>query len=203
MSLDEPLELNSVDRRSRNCFKEGTMVISLGYGVPNLGRSIFKLTEDLYPESTSSGYGPIFAKFEYAVSNKIGLGAVIRIHGASLDYPVEGFAESSSGFRDSAVTYNYKQKISSFAAMFRFNYHFATGKKIDPYVGLGLGYGNTKWTFEDGGDDFGAAPTFSSLIPIGGELTVGMRYFFSDAVGAYAEVGLSKSIANFGLAIKI
>jgi hypothetical protein len=46
LSLDEPLELSSVDRRSRNCFKEGTMVASLGYGVPNLGRTLFKLTED-------------------------------------------------------------------------------------------------------------------------------------------------------------
>jgi opacity protein-like surface antigen len=202
LSLDEPLELSSVDRRSRNCFKEGTMVASLGYGVPNLGRTLFKLTEQLYPESTVGGYGPIFAKFEYAVSNKIGLGAVIRIHGASLEYPVSGSAYDEDGNYSGDTTYTYTEKISSFAAMFRFNYHFATGKKIDPYVGLGLGYGSTKWTFESGDPD-GIEPVFKSPIPLGSEFTIGMRYFFSDAIGAYAEVGLSKSIANFGLAIKI
>jgi outer membrane protein W len=87
--------------------------------------------------------------------------------------------------------------------MFRFNYHFATGKKIDPYVGLGIGYGSTKYTSDTDGDDFGVIAEFKSIIPIGTEFTIGMRYFFSDAIGAYAEVGLSKSIANFGLAIKI
>ena len=203
MSLDEPLELNSVDRRSRNCFKEGTMVISLGIGVPNLGKSLFKVTETAYPDAVVKGIGPFFAKFEYAVSNKIGLGLVIRGLNSSIEYPVAGSAYNENGGYEGDTTYMWKQSSSHIGVMGRFNYHFATGKKIDPYVGLGIGYGNTTYKWDLGGDPDGIPLEISSIIPIGMEFTIGMRYFFSDNIGAYAEVGFSKSIANFGLAIKI
>ena len=203
LSLDGPLLLSSVDRRSRNCFKEGTMVISLGMGVPNLGKSLFKATETLYPNAEVKGVGPFFAKFEYAVSEKVGLGLVIRGLSSSIEYPVEGAVYNENGGYEGDTTYMWKQSSSHIGVMARFNYHFATGKKIDPYVGLGIGYGNTTYKWDFGGDEDGVALEISSLIPIGMEFTVGMRYFFSDNIGAYAEVGLSKSIANFGLAIKI
>ena len=75
--------------------------------------------------------------------------------------------------------------------MVRGNYHFATGDKLDPYVGLGLGfmafnfdYFNTDPDYQDDGFydlDYG--------LPLGYSGSIGARYYFTDMLGAYAEIG--------------
>ena len=92
--------------------------------------------------------------------------------------------------------------MSSIGAMVRGNYHFGTGRNLDPYMGIGIGYGNTSFKINLGGDVNGITNTVSSPIPIAIEATIGARYFFTESFGMYAEIGYSQSVVNGGFTFK-
>jgi len=76
----------------------------------------------------------------------------------------------------------------------RVNYHFVikSNPKIDPFIGLGLGY--TKWSidndfFDDSGIDF-----------VG---NVGARYYFSSKMALYADLGTGAATINLGIMFKL
>ena len=72
----------------------------------------------------------------------------------------------------------------------------------DPYWGIGAGYKTGKWTFDSNDPDFGKT-AFKTPIPFGFETTVGLRYYFTDMIGFYAELGIAKSVIQGGIAIKL
>jgi opacity protein-like surface antigen len=184
-SMKQPL------RKRSGAWEEGAKVITLGYGFPNLTKTLFKIYE-VYNDFEVSGIGPIHAKFDYGLNDNIGLGASIRFSNAKVQW--------TDTYSDT-VTYTSGFKGSVFAVLFRFNYHFATGDKIDPYVGAGLGYvGRTFSYFSD--DPNSIDLSISNPIPIGMESTIGIRFLFTDNFGAYAEVGWGGSVAQAGIALK-
>jgi opacity protein-like surface antigen len=198
-----PSETEETTRRNRSCFQKGVQIISLGYGAPNLGKVFFKSLDRLYPTATYSGIGPIHLRYEYAIADQVGLGISLRYLNTKIEYPVVGpnyDADGNPTLGDS--TYNYTNSMTSIGAMVRANYHFSTGRQLDPYIGLGLGYGTTNFKINLGGDVNGIASTVSSPIPIAIEATIGARYFFSESIGAYLELGYSQSVVNGGIAIK-
>lgn len=74
----------------------------------------------------------------------------------------------------------------------RGSYHFAEllnvqDKKFDPYAGLGLGY-----------------VTYGNYVSSGAflQVHVGARYYFSDNIGGFAEIGAGASLLKLGVAIK-
>lgn len=187
--------------RGSDAFAEGTMVISAGYGFPNWGKTLFKAFQD-YTDYKVTGFGPLHAKFEYGLSDKIGLGASINYvaYGSTwntsyLDY------NPSTGLYENKV-YNEGWDVTSISFLARMNLHFATTDKLDPYWGIGVGYKATslKWQTDYPGSS--TSGTLSSPIPFGLETTIGMRYYFSDNIGAYLEMGIAKSIFQGGLALK-
>jgi opacity protein-like surface antigen len=196
-------ETEETARRNRNCFQKGVQIISVGYGAPNLGKVFFKSLDRLYPTATYGGIGPIHLRYEYAIADQVGLGISLRYLNTKINYPVVGPKYDTDGnpsVGDS--TYNYTHSMTSIGAMVRANYHFSTGRQLDPYIGIGLGYGTTTFKINLGGDANGIANTVSSPIPIALEATIGVRYFFSESIGAYLELGYSQSIVNGGVAIK-
>jgi|AntRauTorckE5430_2_1112549.scaffolds.fasta_scaffold01654_2 opacity protein-like surface antigen len=198
-----PNEAEEITRRNRSCFQKGVQIISVGYGAPNLGKVFFKSLDRLYPTSTYGGIGPLFLRYEYAIADQVGLGISLRYLNTKIEYPVVGpnyDADGNPTLGDS--TYNYTNSMTSIGAMVRANYHFSTGRQLDPYIGLGLGYGTTNFKINQGGDVNGIANTVSSPIPIAIEATIGARYFFSESIGAYLELGYSQSLVNGGIAIK-
>ena len=195
-----PVKIDS--RRNRNHFHRGIQLISLGYGAPNMGGLVFKAIKDDNPDASASGIGPLYLKYEYAMTNNIGLGLVTRYTSSKLEYPVKSTGYDVNGnptAEDS--TYTYGQSMTSIGAMARFNYHFSTSRRFDPYAGIGLGYGYSKLKLDLGGDLKGINTTVKSPTPLAMELTIGARYFFSSKIAAYGEIGFSQSIANFGLSI--
>ncbi len=45
--------------------------------------------------------------------------------------------------------YNADLSCTTFSGIVRFNYHFMDHDKIDPYIGLGVGYRSVKWNYSD------------------------------------------------------
>jgi opacity protein-like surface antigen len=200
---NSPEKIEETARRNRNCFQKGVQVISVGYGAPNLGKVAFKALDRIYPTAEYGGIGPLYLKYEYAIADQVGLGVSLRYLNSKIEYPVVGpkyDADENPIAGDS--TYTYTQTLSSIGAMVRANYHFGTGRQFDPYIGLGIGYGNTSIKIDRGGDVNGISTVASIPIPLAIEATVGARYFFTESIGAYAEVGFSQSVINGGIAIK-
>jgi hypothetical protein len=79
----------------------------------------------------------------------------------------------------------------------RVNYHFKLSSmpKLDPFIGLGLGYATWSWdgdtfdTFDDSGIDF-----------VG---NAGIRYYFSPKMAGYADVGTGAATLNLGIMFKL
>jgi opacity protein-like surface antigen len=198
-----PNEAEETTRRNRSCFQKGVQIVSLGYGAPNLGKVFFKSLDRLYPTSTYGGIGPLYLRYEYAIADQVGLGISLRYLNVKIEYPVVGpnyDADGNVAAGDS--TYSYTQTMSSIGAMVRGNYHFGTSRNLDPYMGIGIGYGNTSFKINLGGDVNGITNTVSSPIPIAIEATIGARYFFTESFGMYAEVGYSQSVVNGGFSFK-
>lgn len=78
------------------------------------------------------------------------------------------------------------------------NYHFnLTNDRIDPFLGLGLGYYIVTCDYDGPGGDFCSA---SALYFIG---RAGLRYFVSPNLALYGDAGAGAAALNFGVMFKI
>jgi len=167
-------------------FHKRTSVITLGYGVGNIWKQF--LEEGISsPESYSvSSSGPIAFTYEYGFFNRISAGFIV------------GYSLLKGKFTSNQVP--FEDRLTCFSLLARANYHFLPRKKLDLYAGGGLGYYNFKYQAKDG---TGAPFTLNNRIPgtFGYSVQVGIRYYFSNNIGAYAELGyLGGSLAQFGIA---
>ncbi len=108
------------------------------------------------------------------------------------------------GFGVSADVYSY----STFGASWRYlpigatvNYHFnLENKKIVPFVGAGLGYQVVSCNVETVIGNFGCGNVGSSLYFYG---RAGGRYFLSDKMSAYADLGNGAAAISLGLTFRL
>lgn len=196
--------LNMKKKKGGDAFGEGASVVSAGYGFPNLGKSVLKAFES-EANYKVGGIGPMHLKYEYGLSDKVGIGLSLNYVSFSATW-TESYTESqydSNGnyIGEQTVTYDYKTAVSSISALVRMNVHFATTDKLDPYWGIGVGYRTYSWKFTST-DPYWVDSGLKSAIPVGFESTVGMRYYFTDNIGAYLEFGAAKSLMQGGIAAK-
>jgi opacity protein-like surface antigen len=164
-------------------FEQGKSQVSAGYGFGNFIQAVFS-TYEVYEDFSSSITGPMFVKYEFGVSEKIGFGINFAFASASVSYK-DVFAENQS--------INW----STWSGLARINRHFGSHEKFDPYIGLGVGYRSANWKFSESDLDVD-----NNLMPFGFESTLGARYMFTPNVGLYSEVGIAKAIFQFGLNAK-
>ncbi len=174
---------------------QGTTVINFGYGVGSVWKTLFKISAG-FTGSKVTALGPVAAGFEYGVSDKIGVGIQLG-YGNVKNVSTDPGGNSNGG--DLITT----EKLSSFQVFARGNYHFGQSEKFDPYLGLGLGYGNFKYEISD--NDASASPVFAFAIPSAFVFSgaLGAKYYFATNFGIYAEVGyVTGSYIQGGIAIK-
>ncbi|MCX6273371.1 MAG: hypothetical protein NTU44_19555 [Bacteroidetes bacterium] len=178
-------------------FDQGNIVISAGYGFPNLTKSVYKAYSS-YLDYKVTGTGPIHVKVEYGITESFGIGLSVNNVSTKVSWQDEGYdtafnpVKYESGFKFHAIAFNV-----------RGNYHFIREDNLDLYAGLGLGYNSSKSEYYTNDPYSLGNLTISALIPLGLEFSVGIRYYFTDNIGVYMEVGAAKSIIQGGLAIKI
>jgi len=124
------------------------------------------------------GIPPISASFEKGITEKISVGGIAGY--AASKYELMGF----------------KSEYSYILLGARGSYHFYNTDKIDGYAGAMLGYNivSAKVT------GLGAAASSSGLAYSG---FVGGRYFFSEKLAAFAEIGYGISVITFGVSLKL
>lgn len=175
---------------------KGSSVISFGYGFPNWGKSIYNAFST-NTDFSIKGVGPLHLKYEYMLSDKGGI--ALSINFVSFGATFKDIVLDSSA---NSIPTSYTLSTKNYSFIARYNYHFFTDANIDVYWGLGLGFrgGSTKVT------SVPFDPTFKGVktqIPLGFESGFGLRYFFTDNFGAYTEIGLGKSLIQFGACYKL
>ncbi len=177
--------------------EEGNLVFDGYYGFPNLYTSVFKAA---YANTGSEldlnvgGAGPFGLRFEYLITDKIGLGLDIGISSSFVSWKEEDV------FND-LVSYDYSTR--KIGALVCFNYHFLDNDKFDLFSTVGVGYSSRSFNFSST-DPYYEPITVSSIIPVGFKGGLGMRYFFTDNIGANLQLGFGHGgILNGGLTFKI
>ena len=131
-----------------------------------------------------SGGIPLGASLEFGITDDISVGA-------NVDY----------------LSYKYASDFKFTAVYFgaRANYHFneilnINNNNVDLYGGLTLGYRSFTW--KDSNFENTLGKSYGSQIYLGAQ--IGGKYYFSDNVGAFLELGeLGSSNARIGVAFKL
>ena len=133
----------------------------------------------------SSGI-PFGASYEIGITDDISVGA-------NIDYLSSSYS-----------AYGSSENFSAFYIGGRGSYHFnkllrIEGDKLDLYAGAALGYRSFSWS--DNKTPYGLDNSYGSSIYIGA--FIGGKYYFSDKIGAFVELGeIGSTNARVGIAFK-
>ncbi|MBN2683133.1 MAG: hypothetical protein JXR58_11535, partial [Bacteroidales bacterium] len=106
-------------------FEEGKNYVQLGYGFGNFIQAVFN-TYEVYDELKINITGPMFVKYEYAASEKIGIGLNIAYAGAKVSYKELDQLNSEGKPYEASITW------STLSFLARMNIHFGDSDVIDP-----------------------------------------------------------------------
>ena len=158
---------------AQEVFHKGTTAINAGIG---LGSYYSGIT-----------IPPLSVSLDYGVADNL-------INGNNGSISVGGFA----GYTASSHTYGaYKSTFSYIALGGRGAFHYQFAPKLDTYAGLMLGYHIASYS-----SNINGYPGISgSGIDLG--VLLGARYFFTDHVGMFTELGYSVPYWNLGVTFKL
>jgi hypothetical protein len=196
-------------------YQQGNHHLQLGIGYPNLasvainGLAAVGQYTSTSPSNQGKSFPRINVNYDYALDQNLSLGAYIGFSSATtpaynwdipeIDFRPVYYYEGGSGV--------YQYKVNSFLFGFRGLRHFELSEIIDFYARGSVGFSINK--IKTIGDE---APTDVSgisyptipvpNISIGGHF--GMRYLFTENIGAYGEVGYSTSdVIQLGVSYRI
>ena len=182
-------------KTNAQALEQGNVIIDAYYGFPNLYSTVFKT---LYESSNSTGLtlgsqGPLGIRAEYLITDKVGFGIDLGMNSSSISY-------SEADINNNI--YDYKFTTRKIGAIFTFNYHFVENDILDAYFVVGGGYGNRTFKFTSTDPNY-IEESVESIIPISYKIGLGMRYFFTENIGANLALGLGQGgLVNAGISAK-
>lgn len=202
------LLFNSLVRLMSQSSTDAKVMISAGIGYPaNAGITLYSLVlvarESNY-EAKIYNWQTYYFKTEFVLkSPKFVLGLNYARSSPKFSSDYVGFRDPLTGiYYEDKFTRSLTMKSSSFIA--RLNYHFNPEKKADSYIAIGTGFRYVKYIYSDTNKygQLGDLKFSATAIPIALEAIYGIRYYFSDNVGIYTEIGIAKSIVQSGLVVR-
>lgn len=133
----------------------------------------------------TSQVGPVYLKYEKAISNNFGMGLNLAYVYNQWEAPGRSYSKNPSYL-----------KRHSYSALVRFNYHLYNKDYLDLFSGLGVGFRRANWIYNVSLPDSVQRP-FS--FPLGFEFGVGAKYFLYPELALYLELGMSKSFIQGGI----
>lgn len=185
------MSLGFASNANAQAVEQGTMLIDATYGFPNLFTTVLKngyANDMIATDVKISSFGPAALKFEYLVSDKVGLGLEVGYANSGVTYK-QDYSEFDENNNLVTNTYEYKVSCPRFRIMPKFAFHFGNNDNFDGYFSVSAGYSGSSLkveTKQPGYTDAGSV----SLAPFAARLAVGGRYFFSDVIGANMEFGI-------------
>lgn len=169
------------------CINRYDIIIDGFYGYPYLfGMIVEKVLADSLGITGARNYNHFGGKVEYMFRDHIGLGLEYTYALLAIDYQGKNAKYYTIG-------------VSRQRTLAKFNYHFATTQKWDPYLTGGVGYSNTQvYTNEPG-----IKSETVNKIPISSRIGIGFRYFIRQKFGINMEIGLGGPLMQVGLSFKL
>ena len=165
-------------------FERHTYTGTLSAGFINGYRSEYVVPGD-FEKGIATGFMPIFAKLEYAVSNRVSIALA-----AGFNTTIYNSFQLYPGYNGPIKRYR-ANKFSMFSGGLIGFYHFGHVlhvKRLDPFVGVGINLNNIKHSAFPEGDSTIEKTTHNGT-PY---LKVGARYYVSDRVSVFADAGYDK-----------
>lgn len=167
--------LASFANAQESTFNKGDKVVNLGIGFGGTG---------------TYGYGmkvpPVSGSLEVGIVDGVAEKGVIGI-GGLIGYA--SYGDKNTDF----------WTFSRLVIGARGSFHYPLVDKLDTYAGLMLAYNNYKWTWHGTGtaldNSGGSGVNFYGFI--------GGRYYFTENIGAFLELGYSIATATIGVSIKL
>ena len=214
-------ESSTIDRDIATYYhQQGTHSFNLGVGFPNLAGQAVSIIENLSGEESGSVSPQFTFKYEYALTNEIGIGLHTGFYTATTPklsaetltdiIPIDivccfqdpggdcCFEQTTTETVDPGST-----QINAFSIGGRFAYHFMRFKKLDTYTNAVLGYsfirektvGAERSEFNDA---IAKVPTFVYFV------SAGVRYYFMPEFAVYGEFGYGNiTLVNLGLTYRL
>lgn len=195
------LTYSNINAQKENCIGKGKSIVDVYYGFPNFYSTIieqgynndFDLTRGIKPDYDITDLGPFGAKYEYLLTEEIGIGVNLFYANTTMKWSDE--------------LYNYKTSVSRLRIAITGNYHFYTTKKFDPYFTAHIGYANFDYQFEQESiinniPSVHPKPDIKFMFPIALRVGIGARYFFKPNFGVNAEFGLGGILLTGGVSYK-
>lgn len=193
ISIVFALSLMCITKESKSqAFQQERSYVNGGYGFGNFIQTVFSIYEP-YDAFKLKIMGPMFLKYEYAVSDNMGIGVSLAYASASVSYQDNDWTMTNGEV--------FKEQIdwSTYSILARMNFHFGDHDVIDPYWGFGMGYRIANWKYSNNDPDYNSDIEIGNFFPLGFETTFGCRFMFAESFGLYTEVGIAKAIFQVGL----
>ncbi len=178
-----------------NSFDHKTRIFSFALGFPNLYRVDYEEPAG-YTHIKTTGFGPIYAKFEIAATDAIGI--VPAFGYSTFHYSYYGWAYFP-GYQQQVIYYD---DVNTLHLSLSANYHFnqwITNPHIDLYAGVGIAMNYLRYRY-------GNIPPYrepeskTQFRPLG---RVGLRYYFDATFGVFAEAGYDGfSVGQLGISVR-
>ncbi|HIP35753.1 MAG TPA: hypothetical protein EYG85_02750 [Crocinitomix sp.] len=176
---------------------KGSILIDAYYGFPNFGSALLKQIDGV-ENAKITGVGPMGGRFEYMVADKFGIGIDFIYNSVN----ISGTIDSTDNLGNVVETYDLKVFSQRYRPQIRMNYHFVSNEELDAYVGVGVGANIRRFGFKTDYPNYDGNSAVGALIPVSMRLALGMRYFFTDNIGANLELGLGGPFVSGGLSFK-
>jgi opacity protein-like surface antigen len=171
----------------KTCIKKGNFIIEANYGFPFFAGTFVTAIDKADPSADlkSSNTNHLGGRFEYVVSENIGVGAE--------------YTYASVSAKENGTANSYKYTWSKQRMLARITFHFANQEKFNAYGIFGAGYKISD--FKTDNPSF-QAPEIVNAVPVAYRAAVGMRVFFIDMVGMHLEMGLGGPLIQAGVSLK-
>ncbi len=177
---------------------EGNIMIDAYYGYPNFGKTFTKSLNGIDGIKTT-GIGPMGARAEYMVADKFGIGVDFIYNSINATGTIDSLAADGQTVVE---TYKITTFMQRYRPQIRMNYHFTANDQLDAYFGVGVGANVRRIGVRTDYPGYDIPKVSGALIPVSMRIALGMRYFFTDNIGANLELGLGGPFLSGGLSIK-
>ena len=175
-------------------YPQGSINVSAGYGVVSYGNAALKLFEKTLDLKNlkSNLTGPLYFKGEYAVADNFTIGLNLNYGKTSATFTID-----SAGF---AGKYQGTLGLRSTSGIVRANYTIPFAEDRAGFmIGGGLGYRGFRISYADNKPE----TPVDGGVPLSGfltfEITMGLRYYFTENIGFYVETGITRSLLQGGI----
>ena len=175
-------------------YPQGSVNVSAGYGVVTYGNIALKLFQNELnlKNLTTSLTGPLYFKGEYAVADNFTVGLNLNYTKTSATFTLD-----SAGI---AGKYQGTLGLRSTSGIVRANYTIPFAEDRAGFmIGGGLGYRGFRASYSDNKPETPVDGGVSLPAPVTFEITMGLRYYFTENIGFYVETGITRSLLQGGI----